>query len=152
MQPCFFSKHTVAKIKKADRIAVHTEGDGNCMYNAISIAMYGSPAFAMQIKLRTAIAMGTRAPEIKTLNEKHGLIYVCFEYELAVQSACKNNECSCGWNMIAAAVAMDQPKNLHLPYDKWTAGHCIQDTEYKNYSNCRRSASPHFPLLGASTS
>ena len=127
LQPCCFSKHTTDKIKKNDRIAVHTDGDGNCMYNAISIAMYGSPAFAMQVKLRTAIAMGTRAPEIKALHQQHGFIHVCFEYELAVLSACKNKEYSCGWNMIAAAVALDQPIASVFPKMN---GRCVQNTEY----------------------
>ena len=104
----------------------------------ISIAMYRSPAFAMQVKLRTAIAMGTRAPEIKALHQQHGFIHICFEYELAVLSACKNKEYSCGWNMIAAAVALDQPITSVFPKMNGP-----QDVAYKTLNTTIR------PIAGA---
>ena len=69
----------------------------------------------MQIKLRTAIAMATRMQEIKSLHRKHGFIKVCFEYEGAVTSACTNGAFSCGWNLIAAAVALNQPITSVFP-------------------------------------
>ena len=58
--PCLSSLHTVKRSPAFDRIPVQVKGDGNCLYNAVLCAMFGTERYALQIRLRAAILMATK--------------------------------------------------------------------------------------------
>ena len=40
-----------------DRMPVKTSGDGNCLFNAVSLALFGTESFATELRLRTALEL-----------------------------------------------------------------------------------------------
>ena len=69
LAPCLSSQHTVKRSKAFDRKRVQVKGDGNCLYNAASCAMFRSDEWALQIRLRAAISMATKSKEIKNIHQ-----------------------------------------------------------------------------------
>ena len=104
--PCSSASFTVKRSKTFDRVPVHVNGDGNCLFNATSCAMFGSDKAALHIRLRAAIVMATKPDEIQAIHRNLKLDNVCWGYELALKDACTNCAFSNAYHMIAISIAL----------------------------------------------
>ena len=85
LQECAASKHTLVRSPVQNKVAIDTTGDGNCLYNALSIAMYGTENHSLLIKHLTAINLLLQKSKIVNLFNLHRLQFVDWEYENAVR-------------------------------------------------------------------
>ena len=64
---CICAKHTIIRSLVRNKVAVTTLGDGNCLFHALSLIMYGTEDYTLQVRLMTVIAMVPRKLTIKEM-------------------------------------------------------------------------------------
>ena len=91
-----------------NKIPIYVSGDGNCLFNAISVSLVGSEKLATQIRVLTCIEMVMN----KSLydNEKYErLILVSPSYDTACKDAAIKGAYSAAWSMLAASTVVGCP-------------------------------------------
>ena len=115
LKECAASKHTVVRSPVQDKVGIVTTGDGNCLYNALSTAMYGSEDQALLIKLWTAITLVLQKSKVCKLFDSHCLQFVDWDYNSALHDILTPGKWSSSWHIVAASVALNHPVSSVYP-------------------------------------
>ncbi|XP_048241360.1 uncharacterized protein LOC125374504 [Haliotis rufescens] len=77
-------------------------GNGNCLFNAVSIGVFGSEIRATELQVRTCIEMTLNAPYYTELSDNRRLTLVSTDYTSATLECAKDKSHS-GWTVHAVA-------------------------------------------------
>lgn len=88
------------------KTAVKADGDGNCLFNALSISTYGDQSKAAEIRTWTCIEMVQHKEYYKRLNKNSEIRLVSPDYEEACIKCATNTGYSSAYTMQAAASAL----------------------------------------------
>jgi len=76
-------------------------GDGNCLFNVVSIALCGNEALSTEIRLRSAIEMLCNPDRHRSRPDYNDLLMVSQSYEEACKECCTSGAYSSIWTFMA---------------------------------------------------
>ena len=106
------------KISFDGKIPVFVSGDGNCLFNSLSVGLVGHEKLATEIRVRTCLEMVLNrhayydGPNAKK-NER--LLEVTDSYDEACTAASRKGAFSSAWTMLAAATVLGRPIQSVFP-------------------------------------
>lgn len=77
-----------------------TTGDGNCLFNAVSVALTGTEDYAAELRLRTAIEMTINSHIYKSQDDFKELMNHSPGYDEALASCCTEGAYSSIWSVM----------------------------------------------------
>ncbi|XP_062579479.1 uncharacterized protein LOC134241454 [Saccostrea cucullata] len=103
-------------VGKSDFVPVSVQGNGNCLFNAISIAIQGNEKLASEIRARTCLEMFYHKDFYINSHKRDRMAYISPSYEEAIGSCAQNFKFSCAWTIHAAATVISRGiKSLYPP-------------------------------------
>lgn len=84
-----------------DGTAIKSTGDGDCLFNAISIILCGDESMSVELKYKCCLEMVSNGEKIQQHKDKAALFCVSPDYEEAVIKCAKRGGYSSAWTMIA---------------------------------------------------
>ena len=98
-----------------------TTGNGNCLFNAVSIALTGGEHLANELRLRTAIEMIQNANSYTSRSDYDELLNYSPDYEDSVKACCTDREYSSIWTILALSTVIGIP--IQSVYPKMNGEH-----------------------------
>lgn len=84
---------------------VHVSGDGNCLFNALSVGLTGNEGLSLELRVRTCLELFRNRHAYETAaNAK--LLLVSPNYEDVCKAAATKGAFSSAWTMVAAATVL----------------------------------------------
>lgn len=93
---------------KSDLIPTKVSGNGNCLFNSLSMAIQGNESLASEIRVRTCIEMQDNKDFYQNIYEIDRLSLVSPPFDEALMECCLNYYFSSGWTMHAASSVISQ--------------------------------------------
>lgn len=95
------AQHYVNRYLPKDGKSVQTTGDGNCLFNAASIALCGDEGMSLELKYKCFLELVLNADSIQNHKEKAAIQVLSPDYEEAILKCAKSGGYSSMWTMIA---------------------------------------------------
>lgn len=86
--------------------ALQSTGNGNCLFNSVSILLFGNESKAVELRVRTALEMICSSQVYSKMSD---LLIVSPSYLDATVDCAKKESWSCAWTMQALATVIDMP-------------------------------------------
>ncbi|XP_061179931.1 uncharacterized protein LOC133188496 isoform X2 [Saccostrea echinata] len=103
-------------VGKSDFVPVLVRGNGNCLFNALSIAIQGNEKLASEIRVRTCLEMFYHKDFYINSHKRDRMALVSPPYEEAVGNCAQNFKFSSAWTIHAAATVISRCiKSLYPP-------------------------------------
>ena len=80
---------------------IRVMGDGNCLFNSVSVALFGSESASMRLRYFTAIELGVNQESLKKEFISKKFHYVTEDFEEACKNVCTVGGFSCAWTLMA---------------------------------------------------
>ena len=93
----------------ARRTPIYVSGDGNCLYNAISVGICGNESLSAEIRVRTCLELIKNRHAYRNAPNSRELFFVSPNYDDAVTSSACKGKFGCAWEMQAAATVIGRP-------------------------------------------
>ena len=93
----------------ARRTPIYVSGDGNCLYNAISVGICGNESLSAEIRVRTCLELIKNRHAYRNAPNSRELFFVSPNYDDAVTSSACKGKFACAWEMQAAATVIGRP-------------------------------------------
>ena len=93
----------------ARRTPIYVSGDGNCLYNAISVGICGNESLSAEIRVRTCLELIKNQHAYRNAPNSRELFFVSPNYDDAVTSSACKGKFACAWEMQAAATVIGRP-------------------------------------------
>ncbi|XP_033096396.1 vertnin-like isoform X1 [Anneissia japonica] len=90
-------------------LPVSVSGDGNCFFNSLSVAMYGSESKATEIRLLTALEMLENQLYYEHIHAGSRISHVSPDFEISCKDCLREGGFSSAWTMHAAASVLERP-------------------------------------------
>ena len=88
---------------------IAVSGDGNCLFNSLSMAIFGNQTHATELRVRTSIELCLNQEYYKRENADNRFDDFAPTLEEAVSKCPKNGEWACIWDMHAASTVIGAP-------------------------------------------
>ena len=93
-----------------------TTGDGNCLFNAVSIALTGNEDRAAELRLRTSVEMALNADTYQRREDYDQLMTHSPSYSASMKDCCTEGAYSSIWTMMALSSVVGLPiKSVYPP-------------------------------------
>ena len=93
-----------------------TTGDGNCLFNAVSIALTGNEDRAPELRVRTSVEMALNADTYKRRLDYDQLLAHSPSYSASMKDCCTEGAYSSIWTMMALSAVIGLPiKSVYPP-------------------------------------
>ena len=86
-----------------------TSGDGNCLFNAVSLALSGGEDFSTELRLRTALEMILNSTRYTSRPDYNRLLLVSPSYRESTKDCCSDHSFSSVWTMMALSNTIGLP-------------------------------------------
>ena len=96
-------------------IALQTTGDGNCLFNAVSISLCGNESLATELRVRTDINMTTKMEANMNDELAQSLYFVSPEYKDACLNCATPGEFSSSWAILSLSHIIYAPIVSYYP-------------------------------------
>ena len=93
----------------AGRTPVYVSGDGNCLYNAISVGICGNESLSTELRVRTCLELIKNRHAYRNAPNARDLFFVSPNYDDAIKSSACKGKYACAWEMQAAATVVGCP-------------------------------------------
>lgn len=84
-----------------DGTAIKSTGDGDCLFNAVSIILCGDESMSLELRYKCCLEMVSNGEKIQQHRDKAALLCVSPDYNEAVIKCAKTGGYSSSWTMIA---------------------------------------------------
>lgn len=84
-----------------DGTAIKSTGDGDCLFNAVSIILCGDESMSLELRYKCCLEMVSNGEKIQQHRDKAALLCVSPDYNKAVINSAKMGGYSSSWTMIA---------------------------------------------------
>ena len=91
------------------KIPLQVSGDGNCLFNALSVCLVGTEILSSEIRVRTCLELIKNRKAYQNLSNAKELFLVSPNYEDACKAAACKGQFSSAWTMVAAATVIGCP-------------------------------------------
>lgn len=102
---------------KSDIIPTRVSGNGNCLFNSLSMAIQGNESLASEIRVRTCIEMQDNKEFYQDIHKLDRLSFVSPPFDESLRECCLNYHFSSGWTMHAASYVISRA--IKSVYPTW---------------------------------
>ena len=100
-----------------------TTGDGNCLFNATSIALSGNECLSGELRMRTAVEMALNADKYTSRDDHDRLLDHSPSYEASLHDCCTEGSYSSIWTIMALSTVVGLP--IHSIYPPMNGTKCL---------------------------
>ena len=89
------------------RMAAAVPADGNCLFNALSVAIVGNVSLATELRVRTCIEMVENGNHYLKKHKQSGIDLVSPDYKVSMHECATSGKFSSAWTLSAASVMLN---------------------------------------------
>ena len=104
------------------RKPLFVSGDGNCLFNAVSVSLCGSQRLAAELRVRTVIEMVMNADNYKHCSDAKTYLTLAPSYKEACVDCGRNGAFSSVWTIVALSTVIGRPIHSVYPPCNGTEG------------------------------
>ena len=98
-----------------NRKPVETTGDGDCLFNAVSILLNGNESLSVELRFLTVLEMVNEEKKVQNQDDRASIKILSPNYEQAVLDCAKISAYSSMWTAVALSYVVDRPLKTHYP-------------------------------------
>ena len=87
---------------------LYVDGDGNCLFNALSVLLVGSQVLSAELRLRTCLELVNHGPAYKRVDLQEGLWKVSTKYDDECRDLCVSGRFTSTWSLQAASTVVQR--------------------------------------------
>ncbi len=87
---------------------LYVDGDGNCMFNALSVLLVGSQVLSVELRVRTCLELVNHGPAYKRVDSQDNLWKVSTRYDDECRDLCVIGKFTSTWSLQAASTVVQR--------------------------------------------
>ncbi|WAR31702.1 VRTN-like protein [Mya arenaria] len=105
----YVAQDILSRFHTTNGITLKVTGDGDCLFNAVSLLLFGNETKSIELRYKTVLLMVNEESHILSHKDRAGIKTVCPDYDVDVAECTRLHAFSSAWAVMALAKVIKRP-------------------------------------------